>query len=104
MRLKNKKRKNKIRKDSLNIGIDDYETTLTRKLKELQNATKNAMKQWNKSIMFVWAESPRIADLINSAWENIKEALKTNTILIVVLVKEEHCSMFDNNKRNKKTS
>ncbi|XP_071958918.1 uncharacterized protein [Antedon mediterranea] len=72
-------------------NIDDVKKSLEVNLKELKNATKKAIKKSDKSIMFVWTESPRFADLVYNAWENIKHGLKANTMLIVVLVeKEQH--------------
>ncbi|XP_071958915.1 AAC-rich mRNA clone AAC4 protein-like [Antedon mediterranea] len=78
------------------FNIRDVKKFLEKKLKGLQNALKNVMKKWDKPVLFVWAESPRLAKLAEDAWENIDECLKANTILFSVSVGEEYCSMFHN--------
>ncbi|KAK6167617.1 hypothetical protein SNE40_021599 [Patella caerulea] len=63
---------------------EDARHLLTKKLKGVNQSTKNSCETWTKQILHIWTTSDYITDVITRVYEHdIPQILKSNTLVLV---------------------
>ncbi|PIK36849.1 hypothetical protein BSL78_26318 [Apostichopus japonicus] len=60
---------------------------LTKKLKGILNATRNAIERWHKQILHIWTNSNDTAKLLRKEYKKLPNELVSNTVVLITVVK-----------------
>lgn len=83
------------------MTLDDASYLLRKKLKGINQSSKNSLIKWSKQILHVWVQTSDDGFTVQEAWNQMDSNLKTNTIVLITIAKNSH-ELFVN--RSKKTS
>ncbi|RMZ99204.1 AAC-rich mRNA clone AAC4 -like [Brachionus plicatilis] len=90
-----------MKKNFQEYTIEDADILLRKKLKGINQSSKNTLLKWHKQILHVWAFDDNSVDLLLIAWSEIDTHLKSNTVLVVTLATKSQ-ELFVNQKIGKK--
>ena len=74
---------------------------LSKKLKGINQSTKNSMIKWNKQILHVWAMNENISETLLLAWFTLDQNIRSNTVLLITCATNS-LEIFKNQNPNKK--
>ncbi|KAK6188554.1 hypothetical protein SNE40_004709 [Patella caerulea] len=85
-----------------NYTEKDAQILLKKKLKGVNESTKNSSTSWTKQILHIWTSSPKITDIISKVYEHdIERTLKQNTlVLVTTTTRSDFIFQNSNNLRN----
>jgi hypothetical protein len=87
--------------DNSEFTIDDATFLLSKKLRGVQQSSRNSLVQWHKQILHVWLMNEQAANSMYAAWDKLNTNLKANTVLLITLAK--NCNeIFLNPPKKKK--
>ena len=88
-----------MKHDGSMFDVSDAMRLLTKKLRCVSQSTRNSMLKWHKQILHVWLFDERAMYSLDYAWDLIDGEYKSNTVLLVTLVK--NCAELFTNKYTK---
>ena len=77
------------------FDLDDAFALLSKKLKGINQSSKNSLIKWDKQILHVWTMSEKICETLLLAWFNLNEDLRSNTVLLITCA-ENSVEVFTN--------
>lgn len=86
-----------MKKNFEEFTIENAEFLLRKKLKGINQSSKNAMVKWNKQILHIWTYDDNSVDILLIAWSEIESCLKSNTVLVVTVATKSK-ELFINQK------
>jgi hypothetical protein len=87
--------------DNSEFTTEDAIHLLSKKLKGIDQSSRNSLVEWNKQILHVWLMNEQTADSMHAAWDNLNTSLKANTVLLVTLAKNCKEIFLNPSKKNK---
>jgi len=79
-------------------------TLLEKKLKGINQSSRNSMVKWNKQILHVWVNDKRTIHTLNKVWFYLESSLKTNSVLLITLAEHSNEVFFNKSKKVKKNT
>ena len=80
--------------------IEDASKLLTKKLRGVSQSSRNSLIKWDKQILHVWLMTSENAQLTMTAWDELDQSLKGNTVLLITIA-EKSSELFINKKKKK---
>lgn len=86
-----------MKKNFQDFTLENAEFLLRKKLKGINQSSKNSMIKWHKQILHIWTFNDESVDILLIAWSEIESCLKSNTVLVVTVATKSK-ELFVNQK------
>lgn len=70
-----------------NFTLEDAEYLLNKKLKGVENSTRNTLDKWHKQVLHIWANSSSAAKAIVRSYFLLPKNIKSNTVVLLTITK-----------------
>jgi hypothetical protein len=86
------------------MTAEDASYLLRKKLKGINQSSKNSLVKWSKQILHVWVQTNYDEVIVEEAWNQIDSSLKTNTIVLITIAKNSNEMFVNRSKKSNKKS
>jgi len=87
--------------DSSEFTLEDANVLLKKKLRGVQQSTRNSLFKWDKQILHVWLFDRNVIHTLLCAWQKLEAELKHNTVMVMTLARNSP-EVFTNQERKTK--
>lgn len=87
--------------DGSDFTFEDAKTLLSKKLKGIVQSSRNSDIEWQKQILHVWFYNENVDIRLLSAWNDLQNDIKTNTVMVMTFANNSTEVFFDSAKEAK---